>query len=128
MKFVHLVALLAIIQFIFFAIQVGRARGKYGVKAPATSGHEQFDRAYRVQTNTLEQLICFLPALFIAATYWPPVYIAAVGIFYLVGRMWYWHSYLNDPGSRGTGFMMTFLSTALLILASLAGLLFRSAA
>jgi len=128
LKFVHLVALLAIIQFIFFAIQVGRARGQYGVKAPANSGHEQFDRMYRVQTNTLEQLICLLPSLLIAAIYWPPVYIAGVGVLYLIGRMLYWQSYIKDPGSRGTGFMITFASTSILILAAMVGLLFRQAA
>jgi len=126
MKLVHLVAMLAVIQFIFFAIQVGRSRGKYGVNAPATSGHEMFDRIYRVQSNTLEQLVCFLPALLVAAVYWPPVYIAAIGVVYLVGRTLYWLSYVNDPKSRGTGFMVTFASTAVLILAAITGALFRT--
>ena len=126
MKFVHLVAMLAIAQYIFFAIQVGRARGKYGVKAPATSGHEMFDRAYRVQSNTLEQLVCFLPALFVAAVYWSPLLIAAIGVVFLVGRTLYWLSYVKDPGSRGTGFMVTFASTVVLMLAAVAGALFRT--
>ena len=125
-KFVHLVAMLAIAQYIFFAIQVGRARGKYGVNAPATSGHEMFDRIYRVQSNTLEQLVCFLPALFVAAVYWPPAYMAALGVVYLVGRTLYWLSYIKDPSSRGTGFMVTFASVAMLILAAVVGALFRS--
>ena len=126
MKFVHLVAMLAIAQYIFFAFKVGLARGKYGVTAPATSGHEMFDRIYRVQSNTLEQLVCFLPALFVASLYWPPIYMAVIGLLYLVGRTLYWLSYVKDPGSRGTGFMMTFASTVLLILASVAGILFRT--
>ena len=125
MNYVHLVAILAIAQFIFFAIEVGRARGKYGVSAPATSGHEAFDRLYRVQSNTLEQLVCFLPALFIAAVYWPPVYIAAIGVIYLIGRTLYWLSYVKDPASRGAGFMTTFAATALLMLAAVVGVLFR---
>jgi uncharacterized membrane protein YecN with MAPEG domain len=118
--------MLAIAQYIFFALRVGMARGQYGVKAPATSGHEMFDRIYRVQSNTLEQLVCFLPALFVAALYWPPIYIAAIGVLYLVGRTLYWLSYVKDPGSRGTGFMMTFVSVVLLIAAAVAGALFRS--
>jgi uncharacterized membrane protein YecN with MAPEG domain len=126
MKFVHLVAMLAIAQYIFFAFKVGLARGKYGVTAPATSGHEMFDRIYRVQSNTLEQLVCFLPALFVASLYWPPLYMAAIGLLYLLGRTLYWLSYVKDPGSRGTGFMMTFASTVLLILAAVAGILFRT--
>ena len=126
MKYIHLVAMLAIVQFVFFAIQVGRARGKYQVNAPATSGHEMFDRIYRVQSNTLEQLVCFLPALFVAAVYWPPVYIAAIGVVYLVGRTLYWLSYTKDPKARGAGFMVTFASTMVLIVASIVGALFRS--
>ena len=126
MKFVHLVAMLAIVQYIFFGLRVGMARGKYGVKAPATSGHEMFDRIYRVQSNTLEQLVCFLPALFVAALYWPPIYIAAIGVLYLAGRTLYWLSYVKDPASRGTGFMMTFVSVVLLIAGAVAGALFRS--
>ena len=125
MKFVHLVAMLAIAQYIFFAIQVGRARGKYDVKAPAMSGHEMFDRIYRVQSNTLEQLVCFLPALFVASVYWPPVYMAVIGVVYLVGRTVYWLSYVKDPSSRGIGFLITFVSIVLLILAAVVGALFR---
>lgn len=118
--------MLAIAQYIFFAIQVGRARETYGVKAPATTGHDLFDRIYRVQSNTLEQLVCFLPALFVAAVYWPPVYMAVIGVAYLVGRTLYWLSYVKDPASRGTGFMITFAATAVLILAAVGGALFRS--
>ena len=128
LNFVHIVAVLAVAQFVFFAIQVGRARGEYGVNAPATSGHEQFDRIYRVQSNTLEQLVCFLPALLIAAQYWPPLIIAAIGVVYLVGRVLYWQSYTKDPAKRGIGFMVTFVPTAVLLLASLAGAVFRTAA
>ena len=126
MQFVHIIAMLAIAQFMFFAIQVGNGRGKYGVKAPATTGHEQFDRLYRVQSNTLEQLVCFLPALFVAAVYWPPVYMAAIGVAYLVGRTLYWLAYVKDPASRGTGFMVSFVAIVLLMLAAVVGALFRS--
>ena len=126
MKFVHLIAMLAVAQYIFFAFKVGVARGKYNVKAPATTGHEMFDRIYRVQSNTLEQLVCFLPALFVAALYWPPVIVALIGVLYLVGRLFYWLAYMKDPATRGTGFMMTFASIVLLLLAAVAGALFRS--
>ena len=71
MNYVHIVALLAVVQFIVFSTLVGAARGKYGIAAPAMTGNEHFERAVRVQMNTLEQLVGFLPALFIAAAYWP---------------------------------------------------------
>lgn len=126
MNYVHIVALLAIIQFIIFGIFVGQARGKYGIKAPAMTGNEHFERAARVQANTLEQLVCFVPALLIAAIYWPPMYVAAVGVMYLVGRTLYCQAYVTDPAKRGLGFMLTFLATVLLVLAGLVGAVMRA--
>jgi hypothetical protein len=43
-----------LIGFFYFytAFRVGNLRGKHAIKAPATSGHPEFDRAYRVQLNT----------------------------------------------------------------------------
>jgi len=123
MNYVHLIAVLAIVQFMYFAILVGKAREQYGVKAPAISGNEMFERAFRVQMNTLEQLVCFLPALLIAAAYWPQPYVAALGVVYLVGRALYRRAYVADPAKRGTGFMLTFIPTLLLLIASLVGAL-----
>lgn len=128
MHYVHIVALLAIVQFIYFGILVGQARGKYGIKAPAMTGNEHFERAARVQMNTLEQLVGFLPALLIAAVYWPPVYVAAVGVVYLVGRVLYQRAYVADPAKRGPGFGLSFLPTTLLILAGLVGAVMKSVA
>lgn len=125
MNYIHIVALLALLQFIWFCMAVGQARGKYGVKAPAMTGHEQFERAVRVQMNTLEQLVCFVPALFNAAAYWNPVYVAAIGVVYLIGRLIYRQAYLADPKKRGLGFMLTFLPTCVLLLAGLAGAVMR---
>jgi uncharacterized membrane protein YecN with MAPEG domain len=114
-NYVHLVAVLAIAQFLFFGIMVGRARGKYGVNAPATSGHEMFDRAFRVQMNTLEQLVCFLPALLLADVYWSGTIIAAIGAVYIVGRFLYARSYAKDPATRGLGFALSVLPTFVLL-------------
>lgn len=121
MNYVHIVALLAIIQFIVFTMLVGAARGKYKISAPAMTGNEHFERAVRVQMNTLEQLVCFLPALLIASAYWPQHYVAAAGVVYLVGRTLYQRAYVADPAKRGLGFLLTFLPTTLLVLAGLAG-------
>ena len=126
MNYVYIVALLAVIQMIVFGILVGAARGKYGIAAPAMTGNEHFERAVRVHMNTLEQLICFLPALLIAAVYWPPVYVAAVGSVYLVGRVLFRQAYVADPKKRGLGFMLTFFPTTLLALAGLVGAVMRA--
>ena len=123
MNYVHIIALLAIAQFIVFSILVGKARGTYGIKAPAMTGNVHFERAVRVQMNTLEQLVCFVPALLMAAVYWPQNYVAGLGAVYLVGRLLYRQAYVADPAKRGLGFLLTFLPTVLLVLAGLVGAL-----
>ena len=128
MNYVHIIALLAIVQFIVFGMLVGAARGKYGIKAPAMTGNEHFERAVRVQMNTLEQLVAFIPALLLAAVYWPPTYVAAVGVVYLVGRVIFRQAYVKDPAKRGLGFMLTFFPTVLLVLAGLVGAVMRALA
>lgn len=128
MNYVDLVAVLAVLQLLMFAILVGRARGLYSVKAPATSGHEMFDRAYRVQMNTLELMVAFLPALYIAARYWPASYVAAAGAVYLVGRLVYWRSYTAAPASRGIGFALSMVPILVLLIAAMVGIVRSGAA
>lgn len=123
MPYVHLVALLAIAQFIAFCVLVARARGRYGIAAPATSGHALFERAYRVQMNTLEQLAAFLPSLLIAAAYWSPSWVAGIGMVYLLGRGLYAVAYVRDPARRTLGFALTVLPTLALLLLGVAGAL-----
>lgn len=119
MPYVDLVALLAVVQFFVFGILVGRARGKYGVHAPAMSGHEMFERANRVQMNTLEQLVMFLPSLYLAAKYWSATVAAIAGVVYLVGRVLYCAAYLKDPRKRGLGFLLTSGPTMVLLFGSI---------
>ena len=125
MNWVDLVALAALLQLLVFSFQVGSARGRYGVKAPAVTGHEMFERTYRVQMNTLEQLVGFLPALLIAGAYWPQAAVAAIGAVYLIGRALYRHQYMQDPARRAPGFALTVLPTAFLLLAGLVGAIAR---
>ena len=128
MNYVDLVAVLAVVQLVFFAILVGKARGQYGVVAPAVSGHEMFERAYRVQMNTLELMVALLPALYIAAKYWPDAYVASAGVIYLIGRLMYWRSYTVAPGSRAIGFALSMLPILALLIAALVGIIGGSAA
>ena len=122
MHYVELVAILAVIQFLAFGALTGRARRLSGLKAPAISGHEGFERMYRVQMNTLELLVAFLPALLLSAKYWSPVAIAALGFIYLIGRLIYWRAYVGDPSKRGLGFMLSIVPTILLVIFALIGI------
>jgi glutathione S-transferase len=123
MNYVELIAVLAVLQFLAFGALTGAARRKSGLKAPAIVGHEGFERMYRVQMNTLELLIAFLPALFVAARHWSPLLIAAVGAVYLIGRFVYWRAYVSNPTKRGPGFMLSMIPTMLLALMALVGVI-----
>lgn len=116
MHYVAIVTLLALLEFLWFGILVGRARGKYGIAAPAISGNEIFERQFRVHMNTLEQLIVFLPALWIFARYMNPVWGAALGVVFVVGRAVYANAYMRNPKSRSLGFALTSLPTLFLLI------------
>ena len=100
---------------------VALARKRYGVSAPAISGHPGFERAWRVQMNTLEATVMFLPVLWIATMYGFPVLAGLLGLLWMIGRAWYVVSYLRDPASRGLGFVVGLLAFGLLGLLSTYG-------
>ena len=125
MEFVAIVTALALLQYIYFAVLVGQARGKFGVNGPAVTGHPVFERYFRVQMNTLELLIAFLPGLWLFAQYVSPVWAAALGAVYIVGRFMYLRSYVANPAKRGLGFGLSMLPTLALLLGALIGALMR---
>ena len=87
--------------------------------APAVSGHPVFERYYRVQMNTLEQLIVFIPAVFLFGYYGHALVAAALGAVYLVGRSLFARSYVADPAKRSLGFMLSYLPTLVLLIGGL---------
>jgi uncharacterized membrane protein YecN with MAPEG domain len=121
MAYVDIVTALAVLQFVVFGFRVGKARGRYGVKAPAITGNEIFERYFRVQQNTLEQLIVFLPGLYLFSHYFSPPVAAVLGAVYLVGREVYAATYVKDPAKREMGYGLTFLPTVILVLGGLIG-------
>jgi uncharacterized membrane protein YecN with MAPEG domain len=109
MHYVAIVTVLALAEYLLLGALVARARVRYGVRAPASSGHEIFERHFRVQMNTLEQLIVFLPLLWVFAHYVNPLWAALGGVVFIVGRAVYARSYVRDPKSRSLGFGLTAL-------------------
>lgn len=101
---------------------VGKARGKYRIEAPATSGHPAFERAYRVQMNTLESTVMFLPALWLAVHYGYVLWAGVAGLIWIVGRVWYAWAYLGDASKRGPGYMLGMLGWAALVVMAVMGL------
>lgn len=119
MEYIAIVTLLALMQFMLFSIQVGAMRVKHGVKAPAISGHPEFERMFRIQQNTMEQLVVFVPALWIYAHLVNPLWGAGIGLFFIIGRFVYRAAYLKDPASRSNGFTIGVLATSVLLVWSL---------
>ena len=121
MELVTIVLGLVLLQYTFFSIMVGKARGTYDIHAPAVSGHEIFERYYRVQQNTLELLIVFVPGMFLFAMYVHDLTAAGLGLVFFIGRMLYYKSYVSNPKSRGIGFTLTFLAAHILIIGGMVG-------
>ena len=125
MEYMALVLLAALGQYLYFSVRVGAARGKYGIDAPRTSGDENWERLFRLQQNTLEQLIVFIPALLLFANYVSETWVLLPGVLYLVGRQLYAYEYVNDPRSRGPGMGLTLLANAVLVVGALAGVVLK---
>ena len=121
MDYVAIVTALALIQFLLLGILVGRARARYGVAAPATTGHEIFDRWFRVHMNTAEQLLLFVPSMWIYAYYWNPVWAAGIGLLFIIGRTVYAITYIREPKSRSLGFLLTFIPIFVFLVGTLVG-------
>jgi len=123
MEYVALVCLLLVVQYLTFTMLVGAARSKSGIRAPAVTGDEQFERAYRVQMNTLEQLVIALPALWLSGLYFDPLVAALLGLAFFLGRLLYRVSYVRDPAKRGLGFGLGFFANLGLIGTAIWGVL-----
>jgi hypothetical protein len=121
MAYTDIVTALALLQFVWFGMLVGQARGKYAIHAPAVSGNEIFERHFRVQQNTLELLLLFVPGLYLFSHYFNPLWAAGLGVLYLIGRQLYATSYVRDPSSRSAGYGLSALPTLILVLGGLVG-------
>ena len=121
--FPALVTALALLVYAGVFMVTARARARYGIQAPAVTGAPEFERAFRIQQNTLEQLIWFLPSLWLFAFYVSPGWAGILGLVWIGGRIHYALSYYRDPEARGPGFMTGFASAAVLLVGAFLGIL-----
>jgi len=121
MALVNVIVALALLQFFAFGAAVGKARVKYQVAAPATTGNEVFERYFRVQMNTLELLIIFVPAIWMFGFYVSANVAAGLGAIYFIGRGIYFFSYVKDPKTRELGFGLSVGPVLVLVLGALIG-------
>jgi uncharacterized membrane protein YecN with MAPEG domain len=120
-SYTALVTALALVMYFVVTMNVGRARAKYDVKPPNTTGNPNFERVLRVQQNTLEQLVSFLPALWLYTLLGDPKKGAALGAAWIVGRILYAWGYYQATEKRGPGFMIAMFAHVGLILGALFG-------
>jgi glutathione S-transferase len=123
--FTALVTCLAILIYFLISFRVGKARGTYGVKAPATAGHPDFERIFRVQMNTLEWMPIFLPALWLFAIYISDAIAAVLGLVWVVGRVLYMTGYVEAANKRGSGFAIQAGAAAALWLGATVAIVWR---
>ena len=123
MPLVTIVTVLALIQYIVQGVRVGQARQRYGVEAPATTGHAIFERHFRVHQNTLEQLLIFLPGMWLFGWYVRWGIAALLGVVFIVARFIYERAYVADPNQRTTGFVATAIVNGVLLIGALIGAL-----
>jgi uncharacterized membrane protein YecN with MAPEG domain len=121
MALVHFVLGLALLEYLAFGYAVARARGTYKVAAPATSGHEVFERYFRVQMNTLEQLVVFGPSIMLFAWYVNAYVAAALGLLFVIGRALYFRGYVRAAEGRHTGFLLSAIPNVTLLVGGLLG-------
>jgi glutathione S-transferase len=119
------ITLVALFLYVLITMKVSLARKQYEVKAPSVDGPPAFLRVMRVQANTVEQLVWFLPALWLCAVYLSDVAAALGGILWLIGRTIYAVSYYRDAAKRGFGFTLALVATILLMLGAAYGLIFH---
>jgi len=125
MNYVYLLILLALVQYIYFTARVGSARVKFGIDAPRITGNDTFERTFRVQQNTLEQLVVFIPGMLLFAHFVSPLWAVLPGALYLVGRQVYARDYVADAKKRGTGATMSIVASVVLVLGALIGLVWQ---
>ena len=115
--------LAVLVMYFWIVFNVGRARAKFQIDAPVMDGPAPFLSVVRVQANTVEQMVMFLPALWLCAVYRGDHYSAVGGAVWIVGRILYAHAYYRDPAKRGPGFALTVLATLGLMIGAASGLI-----
>ena len=121
--FPSFVTTFTLIVYFVLTANVGRARAKYKVPVPHTAGDPDFERVFRVQQNTLEQLILFLPSLWLFSLFVSPIWGAGLGVFWIIGRILYAWGYYQAAEKRILGFGLNSLSILALLLGSLVGII-----
>jgi glutathione S-transferase len=128
-----IVTVLALLFYFWTGFNVGRMRGKHNINAPAMTGDPEFERSVRVQMNTLEWLVVFLPFLWMATMYFSPSMTMAwlswlppvFGLIWILGRILYMTGYMQAPEKRSNGFLIAGLAVVGLLIMTIVGIVMQ---
>lgn len=116
---VAIVTLVSLLVYVWMIMRIGGARRRSGIDAPAMTGDPELERHLRVQANTVEWLVIYLPSLWLFAIYWNDLFAAAAGVVWIIGRILYALGYAADAKKRELGFVIQMLATAVLLFGAL---------
>ena len=128
MEYTIIVIIAALVQFQLFGLRTGVSRPKYNVPVPKTTGHEIWERIFRVHQNTMEQLVVFIPGMLAFTYYVSQMWAVGLGVCFILFRQYYSYMYIKNPPDRK--FPLSFFVNVILVLGSLIGVimhLFRNA-
>jgi glutathione S-transferase len=117
------VTLVSLLVYFWMGLRVGRGRSRFGVTAPATTGHPDFERLFRAHQNTLEWLPIYLASLWLFAFFVSEIWAAVLGLVWIAGRVLYGVSYAKAADARSSGFGIQALVTAVLLFGALIGVI-----
>jgi glutathione S-transferase len=106
------------------ALTVARAHAKTGILAPAMTGNAHLERCIRAHINTLEWVPIFLPAMWLFAVYWNPIWASVLGAVWIVGRILYFLGYIAAPEKRYPGFFIQSMAVFVLSLGALGRIIY----
>ena len=111
----------ALLVYYFTLFKSGMARGRFKIAAPSHDGPEEYVRHVRAHQNTVEHLVMFLPGLWLFAVAVDPIWAAAIGAIWPVGRLMYALGYYKAPEKRSIGLYISMPPIYIFILGSLIG-------
>ena len=116
----------ALLVYYFTLFKSGMARGRFKVPAPSHDGPEEYERHVRAHQNTVEHLVMFLPGLWLFAVAVDPIWAAAIGAIWPVGRLMYALGYYKAPEKRSIGLYISMPPIYIFILGSLIGFILKA--
>jgi len=122
-EYTSLATLICAAVYFWTMMTVGKMRGKHEVKAPDCTGPDEFNNAFRVNANTLEQMVLFLPCLWLFAVYVGDMWAGIAGIIWAIGRIIYAKAYIAEPSKRAKGFLVGFATFVVVFIGSLVGII-----